>query len=437
MISSDALYRLAAVLVVGVVSPTCLAQLGSLTPPPGTITETMKPLDVVEARTPVGPDTTPGDTQNVFIIDKPGSYYLVADVVGETGKNGISITVDDVTLDLNGFTVRASPFITPVTVRDARDNEPAPAPRGGATGTGIFMENFRRNVNIMNGAVTGWSEDGIRFLSDGGRLHNIHAYANGCWGVDADGDYVNTITDCRFQNNGVASIPRADQRGTPVSAGGLRAGFGAVIARCTSIFDTTGFVLGDGAMITDSTVSQFFVTGIRVEGQGVRISDCALTLTFGAGDPLSFIHIQSSATRTHITACTIQDGNNSSNAVGIRIEGTYAVIEDSSIYSQGTSIDVDAEYAVVKRNTIQGTKSSAIDAGNADAFGLTIDSNEIGPASGLQARVVLVDSLAVVVTRNLFRGNFPFVTSTTGNRVAETFSASDPAATSPFANFRN
>src|SRR3982750_3474281 len=81
---------------------------GSLTPPgpPGL---TMKRLDEVEPRTnlqampaPAGVDTTnPGYH---FIINQPGSYYLSANLA-VTKTNGIQVSAEGVTLDLNGFQI--------------------------------------------------------------------------------------------------------------------------------------------------------------------------------------------------------------------------------------------------------------------------------------------------------------------------------------------
>jgi hypothetical protein len=80
---------------------TCFAQ-GSLTPP-GTPTPTMKTLDQVEARKIVNATNTPGDATHLFIISTSGSYYLTGNITGVSGKHGIAISADNVTLDLNGF----------------------------------------------------------------------------------------------------------------------------------------------------------------------------------------------------------------------------------------------------------------------------------------------------------------------------------------------
>ena len=46
---------------------------------------------------------TPGDATASFVIVKPGSYCLPDNVAGVSGKNGIRIDTDDVTLDLAGY----------------------------------------------------------------------------------------------------------------------------------------------------------------------------------------------------------------------------------------------------------------------------------------------------------------------------------------------
>src|SRR5687767_7720762 len=68
---------------------------GNLTPP-GAPAPTMKTLDQIEPRIPIG--SVP------FTINAPGSYYLTGNLNTAT-TNAIIIRASDVTLDLRGFTL--------------------------------------------------------------------------------------------------------------------------------------------------------------------------------------------------------------------------------------------------------------------------------------------------------------------------------------------
>jgi hypothetical protein len=71
---------------------TAFAQ-GSLTPP-GAPAPTMITLQQIEPRTPIS--SVP------FTITTPGSYYLTTNLYSPSG-NGITVSANDVTIDLNGF----------------------------------------------------------------------------------------------------------------------------------------------------------------------------------------------------------------------------------------------------------------------------------------------------------------------------------------------
>ena len=103
---------------------TALAQ-GSLTPP-GAPAPTMKTLDQIEARTAIT------NTASLVTISQPGSYYLTANLTVSTG-DGIDITTNGVTLDLNGFTLRST--------------------AASATGRGVQLTSGLRNITIVNGFI--------------------------------------------------------------------------------------------------------------------------------------------------------------------------------------------------------------------------------------------------------------------------------------------
>jgi hypothetical protein len=103
---------------------TCFAQ-GALTPPgpPGPM---MVTLSQIEARTPIS--SVP------YTISAPGSYYLTGNLAVSSGT-AITITTNQVTLDLNGFTL-SSTEATP-------------------TGMDILLTGGNSDITIRNGHITG------------------------------------------------------------------------------------------------------------------------------------------------------------------------------------------------------------------------------------------------------------------------------------------
>jgi hypothetical protein len=95
---------------------------GPLTPP-GAPAPTMKALDQIEPRTPI--------TSIPVTIAAPGSSYLAGNLTGVAGSNGITINADDVTLDLNGFSL--------IGVASSLN--------------GILVSGIRANTRIYNGVL--------------------------------------------------------------------------------------------------------------------------------------------------------------------------------------------------------------------------------------------------------------------------------------------
>ena len=83
-------------------------------------------------------------------IKTPGSYYLGGNLLYAGTSNAITISSDNVTLDLMGFKLERTGAIVP---------------------HGIYMTG-RTNVEIRNGTLIGWL-CGIQESDDSGRLHRI------------------------------------------------------------------------------------------------------------------------------------------------------------------------------------------------------------------------------------------------------------------------
>lgn len=172
----------------------CAFAQGNLTPP-GAPAPLFKTLDQVEPRTPISTNTTPGDSDSLFKITQPGSYYLTGNIAGVANKHGIEIVTNHVTIDLMGFTL---------------DGKRATA----SSKSGIFCTTNDRlsDITIQNGAITGWDDNGI-FLGNSlvgfetvarSVVRHIVASTNAGNGIVVTKDSL--VEDCICDNNGQHGI---------------------------------------------------------------------------------------------------------------------------------------------------------------------------------------------------------------------------------------
>lgn len=205
---------------------TAVITAGPLDPPAGPVAPTYKTLAEVEPRTPVSQATTPGDTDSVFRIDVPGSYYLTGNVTGVAGKSGIEIVVSNVTLDLNGFAL--------VGVPGSREGINGPS-------TGVV------NVAVSNGSLASWGTYGVDLATNTANIRLKHL----------------TVRNC-------AQI-------------GLRVGFNSVVSECSAFGCATGGIYAsDGCTIAYCTARSCGVAGIRTS-RNCTISHCAAHENSGIG----------------------------------------------------------------------------------------------------------------------------------------------------------
>jgi hypothetical protein len=121
---------------------------------------------------------TPGDTAGFpATLSRPGHYKLSGNLTVPASTRGIEVTANDVTIDLNGFTIRSS--------------------SPGAYG--IYAESIER-LTVVNGTITGFAY-GI-YASGGAAtaVENMRLVSNETMGANA-GQYAR-ILNSTIANNG-------------------------------------------------------------------------------------------------------------------------------------------------------------------------------------------------------------------------------------------
>lgn len=234
-----------------IVVPLCFA--GELAPPAGPVAPTFKTLHEVEPSTPIGPLTTPGDADALYVITQPGPYHLTEDLIGEPAKYGIQILAEHVSIDLRGFTVLG----VFTSLSGIMDREP-------------FGDPWENDISIRNGTVRDWGGigvdlertygarvEGVTVVSNGSRgisvserglVRSCHAIENVGQGISTESSSV--VVECTSWRNGggfgigsYSTIERCTSVGN--SGGGFSSGQGSRYISCTSKFDQgNGFTSG-------------------------------------------------------------------------------------------------------------------------------------------------------------------------------------------------
>ena len=161
-------------------------------------------------------------------ISSPGFYYITKDL-SCSGSHGITITADNVTLDLMGFSLGGA---------------------GGGSYAGVYMSG-RSNVEIRNGTVRNFGNYGVYESSDAGQGHrviNIRARDNLSYGIylKAKG---NLVKGCTASGNNYT---------------GIHAGIGSTVTGNTCYENLTGAGICAlaGSTVTGNTCYKNGIWGI-------------------------------------------------------------------------------------------------------------------------------------------------------------------------------
>ncbi len=331
---------------------------GDLNPPAGPVLSTMKNLVQVEPRMAITATNTPGDATSTFLITLPGSYYLTGDVIGEANKAAINITVSNVAVDLNGFSLI------------------------GMAGTrrGVRVTAGLEDVRIENGTIKNWGLTGLSNTSRRGLIRNVSVSGNAGFGIDA-GDTA-LIESCIVESNGSGGISAGDfcqVRESIVRANaifGISVGDGCVVEGCTATETTSvgahGIVVGDGSAVLACVARGNLGTGIMT-GTGCSILACTSTSNSADGYLLGFGgSIRDCVARFNgllgisATAFNFIQGNTSTQngqsgvgpGAGILVASGLSRIDGNHVTSNPTGIMVTATGSLIIRNTASGNATS-------------------------------------------------------------------------------
>lgn len=322
------------------------AVAGNLTPPVGAPSSTMKTLQEVEPRTPI--QSLSGSGTAMHAIFSSGSYYLTGNLIVPAGGVGIQVSADNVTIDLNGFSIIGSGI--------------------GTSANGITVPSARRYLTVKNGVISNFG------------------------GVCLD---ASTVTAGHFENlairdssgnNGIEVGSHAVVRGVRAESNnvaGMLGGFGCVFTECSAVDNGgDGIAAGSYATVTNSTATDNGQDGIST-AQRSTVSNCATSGNFSDGVEMSFGGIVKNCTaafngfgiRVEAGGAVLiieNECSNNTNA-GILIgAGSANRVENNHVGFNGAGIDVNTTDNFIVRNTARGnTTNFSIVAGNEAAAVIT------------------------------------------------------------------
>ncbi len=183
-----------------------------------------------ESRIPI--DTLP------FTISTSGSYIIVGNLLAPTNQDGIIINTSHVSVNLNGYAISSA---------------------GGGSGFGILVSNASTNIEVKNGTVHNWPDDGISaFLATNSNFSHLkiennqgdglvtgkncsidHCISNTNLFDGIDADHHSIIEHCIASNN---------------SDDGIEVSNSCIVNNCTSQDNNdNGFNTGTGCTLRNNT----------------------------------------------------------------------------------------------------------------------------------------------------------------------------------------
>src|SRR5262249_30745263 len=122
-------------------------------------------------------------------------------IVADAHTTGIEINVDDVTIDLNGFSIHGTGSCT----------QPPVSCSMVGTGNGIHAQG-RENIVVKNGAIFGMGNVGIYLNSNASQVDGVHVSGNGSGGIVMFGGLIRNSVIEHNGGDGIAGVDIVLQR---------------------------------------------------------------------------------------------------------------------------------------------------------------------------------------------------------------------------------
>ncbi len=140
-----------------------------------------------------------------YTISQPGSYKLSGNLQAkDTNTTPIVVTADNVTIDLNGFTISGTNVCAYSFVQNAFACTFTTA-QNGIDGGGS------RNLTVSNGTVSGMGQFGINTLGVGSQISSVTVTYNGSDGIRVGSGLIDR---CRVVVNGAHGIHTVGEAGS-------------------------------------------------------------------------------------------------------------------------------------------------------------------------------------------------------------------------------
>jgi parallel beta-helix repeat protein len=208
---------------------------------------------------------TPGDAPGFPItITQPGSYRLTANLtVPDLNTTAVEITADDVTLDLNGFSIMGPNVCTPDPT--TCQSGPGLGVHAGSLQFGIVPPN---RVRVMNGTVRGMGLHGVRLMGEGTFVEKILAYSNGGPGiVVGDGSVIDSFSSLNGGSGIIGAILRGNNATRNKTLGIFVRGPGGVaIGNSAKVNGGYGIDVMCASTVADNSAVGNAEGGIRLQG---------------------------------------------------------------------------------------------------------------------------------------------------------------------------